>query len=205
MKPLSEQSPPPSSSIEFEPQWVARQRQLKNQRRSSEERSMSSYANSARSLLSLSLFQKLSILASLSLFLILFFNLKKKNQITERLRDPRGLRRGGFSGTGPRNLATNGPRQRGFLRPVRIPCLFPQKKKNWKEFDFWFIYLFGFQADRTDSDGQPPAKRRLSSAVVKVTKKTKHPLFRWWEFRKVTIWSYDVLLCCLWFDDKWVK
>ena len=52
------------------------------------------------------------------------------------------------------------------------------RKKNWKEFDFLFIYLFGFQADRTDSDGQPPAKRRLSSAVVKVTKKTKHPLFR---------------------------
>ena len=134
MKPLSEQSPPPSSSIEFEPQWVARQRQLKNQRRSSEERSMSSYANSARSLLSLSLslsktlYTSLSL--SLSLSLILFFNFKKKNQITERLRDPRGLRRGGFSGTGPRNLATNGPRQRGFLRPVRIPCLFPQKKKK---------------------------------------------------------------------------
>lgn len=107
---------------------------------------MSSYANSARSLLSLSLFQKLSILASLSLFLILFFNLKKKNQITERLRDPRGLRRGGFSGTGPRNLATNGPRQRGFLRPVRIPCLFSQKKKKIGRnliFDL-FIYL-GFR------------------------------------------------------------
>ena len=136
MKPLSEQSPPPSSSIEFEPQWVARQRQLKNQRRSSEERSMSSYDNSARSLLSLSLslsktlYTCLSLSLSLSLSLILFFNFKKKNQITERLRDPRGLRRGGFSGTGPRNLATNGPRQRGFLRPVRIPCLFPQKKKK---------------------------------------------------------------------------
>ena len=100
--------------------------------------------------LSLSLFQKLSILPSLSLSLslslILFFNLKKKNQITERLRDPRGLRRGGFSGTGPRNLAANGPRQRGFLRPVRIPCLFPQKKKNFGRnliFDL-FVYL-GFR------------------------------------------------------------
>nr|XP_023920244.1 pinin [Quercus suber]POF00486.1 pinin [Quercus suber] len=66
--------------------------------------------------------------------------LRQQRQITERLRDPRGLRRGGFSGTGPRNLAANGPRQRGFLRP----------------------------ADRTDSDDQPPAKRRLSSAVVKL-------------------------------------
>ena len=98
---------------------------------------------------SLSLFQKLSILPSLSLSLSLsfsFLTLKKKNQITERLRDPRGLRRGGFSGTGPRNLATNGPRQRGFLRPVRIPCLFPQKKKNFGRnliFDL-FVYL-GFR------------------------------------------------------------
>ena len=91
---------------------------------------------------SLSLFQKLSILASLSLSLSLFFNFKKKNQITERLRDPRGLRRGGFSGTGPRNLAANGPRQRGFLRPVRIPCLFPQKKKIFLEGIWFLIYLF---------------------------------------------------------------
>lgn len=36
-----------------------------------------------------------------------------RNQITERLRDPRGIRRGGLSGAGPRNQ----PR-RGFLRPV---------------------------------------------------------------------------------------
>ena len=93
-----------------------------------------------RQVSSLSLSLSKTLYTCLSLSLILFFNFKKKkNQITERLRDPRGLRRGGFSGTGPRNLAANGPRQRGFLRPVCIPFLFPQKKKNWKEFDFLFI------------------------------------------------------------------
>uniref|UniRef100_A0A5B7ACR4 Pinin/SDK/MemA protein domain-containing protein n=1 Tax=Davidia involucrata TaxID=16924 RepID=A0A5B7ACR4_DAVIN len=61
-------------------------------------------------------------------------------EITERLRDPRGLRRGGLSGSGPRNFSANGGRQRGFLRP----------------------------AERTDSEDQPTPKRRLSSAVVKV-------------------------------------
>ncbi|KAK9286312.1 hypothetical protein L1049_014702 [Liquidambar formosana] len=61
-------------------------------------------------------------------------------EITERLRDPRGLRRGGLSGNGPRNFGANGARQRGFVRP----------------------------ADRTDAEDQPPPKRRLSSAVVKV-------------------------------------
>uniref|UniRef100_A0A803LSN3 Pinin/SDK/MemA protein domain-containing protein n=1 Tax=Chenopodium quinoa TaxID=63459 RepID=A0A803LSN3_CHEQI len=50
--------------------------------------------------------------------------------ITERIRDPKGLRRGGFSGNSPRNF---GPNQRGFVRP-----------------------------------DEPPAKRRLCSAVVKV-------------------------------------
>lgn len=40
------------------------------------------------------------------------------SQITERLRDPRGIRRGGLSGAGPRNFALNGGRQRGFVRPV---------------------------------------------------------------------------------------
>ncbi|XP_022748561.1 pinin-like [Durio zibethinus] len=65
---------------------------------------------------------------------------RQQREITERLRDPRGLRRGGFSGAGPRNFAANGARQRGFLR----------------------------SADRTDVEDQPPAKRRLSSAVVKV-------------------------------------
>ncbi|XP_017642890.1 uncharacterized protein LOC108483810 [Gossypium arboreum] len=65
---------------------------------------------------------------------------RQQREITERLRDPRGLRRGGPSGIGPRNFAANGSRQRGFLRP----------------------------ADRIDGEDQPPAKRRLSSAVVKV-------------------------------------
>ncbi|KAE8728550.1 protein interaction regulator family protein isoform 2 [Hibiscus syriacus] len=65
---------------------------------------------------------------------------RQQREITERLRDPRGLRRGGLSSIGPRNFASNGSLQRGFLRP----------------------------ADRTDVEDQPPAKKRLSSAVVKV-------------------------------------
>ncbi|XP_038684611.1 pinin-like isoform X2 [Tripterygium wilfordii] len=65
---------------------------------------------------------------------------RQQREITERLRDPRGLRRGGFSGSGPRNFAANGARQGGIVRP----------------------------ADRTGVEDQPPAKRRLSSAVVKV-------------------------------------
>ncbi|XP_031259697.1 pinin isoform X2 [Pistacia vera] len=65
---------------------------------------------------------------------------RQQREITERLRDPRGLRRGAFSGAGPRNLAANGVRQRGFVRP----------------------------ADRTDVEDQPLAKRRLLSAVVKL-------------------------------------
>ncbi|XP_028775319.1 pinin-like [Neltuma alba] len=65
---------------------------------------------------------------------------RQQREITERLRDPRGIRRGGLIGAGPRNLAANGARQRGFIRP----------------------------SDRNESEDQPPAKRRLSSAVVKV-------------------------------------
>ncbi|KAH6787633.1 protein-protein interaction regulator family protein [Perilla frutescens var. hirtella] len=65
---------------------------------------------------------------------------RQQREITERLRDPRGIRRGGLSGAGPRNFSVNGARQRGFVRP----------------------------AERNDADDQPPAKRRLSSAVVKV-------------------------------------
>ncbi|XP_013641537.2 pinin [Brassica napus] len=61
---------------------------------------------------------------------------RQQREITERLRDPRGIRRGGLSGAGPRNQ----PR-RGFLRP----------------------------AERNDVEDEPPAKRRLSSAVVKET------------------------------------
>ncbi|KAJ8767942.1 hypothetical protein K2173_020882 [Erythroxylum novogranatense] len=68
--------------------------------------------------------------------------LRQQRQITERLRDPRGLRRGGLSAAGPRNFAANGARQRGFVRP--------------------------FQAERNEAEDQPPAKRRLLSAVVKV-------------------------------------
>ncbi|GLT85961.1 hypothetical protein SLE2022_041260 [Rubroshorea leprosula] len=64
---------------------------------------------------------------------------RQQREITERLRDPRGLRRGGLSGAGPRNFAANGAR-RGFVRPL--------------------------QADGTED--QPPAKKRLLSAVVKV-------------------------------------
>ncbi|KAG2323857.1 hypothetical protein Bca4012_038121 [Brassica carinata] len=61
---------------------------------------------------------------------------RQQREITERLRDPRGIRRGGLSGAGPRNQ----PR-RGFIRP----------------------------AERNDVEDEPPAKRRLSSAVVKET------------------------------------
>ncbi|XP_050376343.1 uncharacterized protein LOC126793766 [Argentina anserina] len=70
---------------------------------------------------------------------------RQQREITERLRDPRGLRKGGAAGGGlaaasPRNFAANNARPRGFTRP----------------------------ADRADVEDQPPAKRRLSSAVVKV-------------------------------------
>ncbi|OIW18955.1 hypothetical protein TanjilG_09149 [Lupinus angustifolius] len=63
--------------------------------------------------------------------------LRQQRDITERLRDPRGLRRGSaFSSLAPRN----GIRQRPF------PPL----------------------GERNELEDQPPAKRRLSSAVVKV-------------------------------------
>ncbi|KAL9227041.1 hypothetical protein vseg_002783 [Gypsophila vaccaria] len=61
---------------------------------------------------------------------------RQQREITERIRDPRGLRRG--PAPGPRNF----PPSRGFVRPV---C-----------------------ADRTNAKDEPPPKRRLSSAVVKV-------------------------------------
>ncbi|GLJ11757.1 hypothetical protein SUGI_0176220 [Cryptomeria japonica] len=65
-------------------------------------------------------------------------------EITERLRDPRGIRRGGFSGNNTRNVGPGGGRTlgrgRGFVR----------------------------MADKPEIDDEPPAKRRLSSAVVKV-------------------------------------
>ncbi|CAA2982734.1 Pinin [Olea europaea subsp. europaea] len=65
---------------------------------------------------------------------------RQRREITERLRDPRGIRRVGLLGAGLRNFSANGGRQRGFVRPT----------------------------ERNDSEDQPPAKRRLSSAVVKV-------------------------------------
>ncbi|KAK2393132.1 hypothetical protein P8452_15202 [Trifolium repens] len=64
--------------------------------------------------------------------------LRQQREITERLRDPRGLRKGALSAPILRN---NSIRQRPFIRPG---------------------------GDNHDSEDQPPAKRRLSSAVVKV-------------------------------------
>ncbi|MED6119536.1 hypothetical protein PIB30_012725 [Stylosanthes scabra] len=65
--------------------------------------------------------------------------LRQQREITERLRDPRGLRRG--AGASRNFSSNNGIRQRPFLLP---------------------------HGDRNDSEDQPPPKRRLSSAVVKV-------------------------------------
>ncbi|MCD7449805.1 hypothetical protein HAX54_001542 [Datura stramonium] len=67
---------------------------------------------------------------------------RQQREISERLKDPRGLRRGGFSGGGggPRNFVANGGRQRGVVRP----------------------------AERNDAEDQPAPKRRISSAVVKI-------------------------------------
>lgn len=64
--------------------------------------------------------------------------LRQQREITERLRDPRGLRKGALSTPLLRN---NSIRQRPFVR---------------------------HGGDNRDSEDQPPAKRRLSSAVVKV-------------------------------------
>ncbi|OVA01546.1 Pinin/SDK/MemA protein [Macleaya cordata] len=100
----------------------------------------------------------LSLSLSLSLSKVFFdFNYlisvnSDLSQITERLRDPRGLRRGGLASNGPRNFTANGAgtRQRGFVRP----------------------------AGPVDPEDQSAPKRRLSSAVVKIedgeeTDKTK--------------------------------
>ncbi|CAN1141790.1 PNN [Linum perenne] len=65
---------------------------------------------------------------------------RQQRQITERLRDPRGIRRGGLPSGGPRNFASNGAPHRGLVRP----------------------------ADRNGTGDQPPAKKRLLSAVFKV-------------------------------------
>ncbi|KAB5563770.1 hypothetical protein DKX38_003824 [Salix brachista] len=86
-------------------------------------------------------------------------------EITERLRDPRGLRRGGLSAAAfPRNLSANGARPRGFVRSAFYFFLSPSVNK--------FSYLkFFFKADRNNADYQPPAKRRLLSAVVRAEAK----------------------------------
>ncbi|EPS57800.1 hypothetical protein M569_17017, partial [Genlisea aurea] len=65
---------------------------------------------------------------------------RQQREITARIRDPKGVRRGGPAGSGPRNFAANVGRRRGFVRP----------------------------ADRLGTEEEPPAKRRLSSAVFKV-------------------------------------
>ncbi|KAL5061787.1 hypothetical protein RYX36_023524 [Vicia faba] len=64
--------------------------------------------------------------------------LRQQREITERLRDPRGLRKGALPAP---VLCNNAIRQRSFLRPG---------------------------VDNNDSEDQPPAKRRLSSAIVKL-------------------------------------
>ena len=124
------------------------------------------------------------------LFILIF---PENSQITERLRDPRGLRRGRFPGAGPRNFATNGARQRAFTRPVSL-CSFiyffflillyvfclslgklavPQffivcPNLSSSQVRFLSFCVYSFQADRNEAEDEPPAKRRLSSAVVKV-------------------------------------
>ncbi|KAJ8572570.1 hypothetical protein K7X08_009081 [Anisodus acutangulus] len=65
---------------------------------------------------------------------------RQQREITERLKDPRGIRRGRFAGGGPRNFVANGGRQRGVVRP----------------------------AERNDAEDQAAPKRRISSAVVKI-------------------------------------
>ncbi|KAG7976307.1 hypothetical protein I3843_06G142500 [Carya illinoinensis] len=86
--------------------------------------------------------------------------LRQQRQITERLRDPRGLRRGVFSGAGPRNFASNGALQRSLIRPI---CTRP-------DISFAVGMLGRYQSNpgMTDAEDQPPGKRRLSSAVVKL-------------------------------------
>ncbi|URD76363.1 Pinin SDK memA protein [Musa troglodytarum] len=64
---------------------------------------------------------------------------RQQREITERLRDPRGIRRGGLAPMGARvAAAAAGPLNRGIVRPA------------------------------VESEDQPPPKRRLSSAVFKL-------------------------------------
>ena len=82
---------------------------------------MNSNANSARSASPfLYVYTHTNIYSDIHIIhMCLFLNL----QITERLRDPRGLRKGGLVAAGPRNFAANGAgvRPRGFTRPVIYP------------------------------------------------------------------------------------
>jgi len=57
-------------------------------------------------------------------------------QITERLRDPRGLRRGGFSNVAPRNQG-----RRGFPRPVSLLYL-SFEMKQIAVIDYWILCVF---------------------------------------------------------------
>uniref|UniRef100_A0A2P2L967 Uncharacterized protein n=1 Tax=Rhizophora mucronata TaxID=61149 RepID=A0A2P2L967_RHIMU len=57
--------------------------------------------------------------------------LRQQRQINERLRDPRGLRRGGLSAGGPRNSATIGGRHRGFVRPVFVSLIGSSSLRNY--------------------------------------------------------------------------
>ncbi|RRT70322.1 hypothetical protein B296_00032506 [Ensete ventricosum] len=85
-------------------------------------------------------------------------------QITERLRDPRGIRRGGVAPRGARlAAAAGGPLNRGIVRPVRSSV----EVHYLLLVDFYWLNLF-YRFQAVESDDQPPPKRRLSSAVVKL-------------------------------------
>lgn len=71
----------------------------------------------------------------------------------------------------PRNFASNGARPRGFTRPVMDQLSYSIFNSIVCQNLFLiqsYLFKFNFQADRADVEDQPPAKRRLSSAVVKV-------------------------------------
>ena len=114
---------------------------------------------------------------SICLSLILCFDKKKKKKKTDNGASSRS------SGTPQGRLFRCRPSQPGRQRTssARFPStrmyplpsilyLFPHKNETTFDFIFGFEW---FQADRTDAEDQHPAKRRLSSAVVKV----KNPLF----------------------------
>jgi hypothetical protein len=126
-------------------------------------------------------FYSLSLSLSLSLSklyaFLLFCVLTKKKKKTDNGASSRS------SGTPQGRLFRCRPSQPGRQRTssARFPStrmyplpsilyLFPHKNETTFDFIFGFEW---FQADRTDAEDQHPAKRRLSSAVVKV----KNPLF----------------------------